>query len=280
MLPVTGNRKSVTMVTFPSCKINLGLHILSRRPDGYHNIETCFYPVPWTDILELIPAAKFSFTSTGIAIAGDAEQNLCVKAYRLLQRDFNFGEANVHLHKIIPAGAGLGGGSSDAASTLGLINQVFQLNLSLEKLKVYAAQLGSDCAFFIENRPMIGSGRGEVLQEIDVNLRGKFLVLVKPDIHVSTADAYAMVRPAQPEMDLRTVLNSGIQGWRHRLKNDFEQSVFQKFPEIASIKETLYNAGALYASMSGSGSSVFGIFEEQIDLKHQFPGTSYWSGNL
>lgn len=268
------------MVSFPSCKINLGLHILSKRPDGFHNIETCFYPVPWTDILELIPATKFSFTCTGIALPGDAEQNLCVKAYRLLQRDFNFGEANLHLHKIIPAGAGLGGGSSDAASTLGLINQVFQLNLSLEKLKVYAAQLGSDCAFFIENRPMIGSGRGEVLQEIEVNLRGKFLVLVKPDIHVSTADAYAMVRPAQPEMDLRTVLNSRIQGWRHRLKNDFEQSVFQKFPEIASIKETLYNAGALYASMSGSGSSVFGIFEEQIDLKHQFPGTIYWSGNL
>ncbi len=270
----------VSMVSFPSCKINLGLHILSKRPDGFHNIETCFYPVPWTDILELIPATRFSFTCTGIALPGDLEENLCVKAFRLLQNDFNFGEAKIHLHKIIPSGAGLGGGSSDAAATLLLINQVFRLNLSTEKLKTYAAQLGSDCAFFIENRPMLGSGRGEVLQEVDVNLQGKFLVLVKPAIHVSTADAYAMVRPTQPELDLRAVLNSGISAWRDSLKNDFEQSVFQKFHEIASIKKSFYEAGALYSSMSGSGSSVFGVFEEPVDLKHHFPRASYWSGNL
>lgn len=268
------------MVSFPSCKINLGLHILSKRLDGFHAIETCFYPIPWTDVLELIPADEFSFTCTGIALPDDGGENLCVKAYRLLQQDFNFGQSKIHLHKIIPAGAGLGGGSSDAASTLVLINQVFQLNLSTEKLKAYATKLGSDCAFFVENKPMIGSGRGEVLNEIDINLEGKFLVLVKPDIHVSTADAYAMVKPALPEMELRKVLGSGIQGWRHQLKNDFEQLVFQKFPEIASIKKALYHAGAQYSSMSGSGSSVFGIFEKPVDLAHHFTGANYWSGIL
>jgi len=268
------------MVTFPPCKINLGLHILSKRPDGYHEIETCFYPIPWTDILEIIPLPEFSFTCTGIELPGNAEENLCVKAYKLLQQDFNFGEANIHLHKIIPSGAGLGGGSSDAASVLVMVNQMFGLKCSSEKLKVYASRLGSDCAFFIDNKPMMGLGRGELLQEVNVNLQGKFLVLVKPDIHVSTADAYAMVKPSQPAAELKTILVSGIHTWRDQLKNDFEQSVFQKFPKINSIKDMLYDAGALYASMSGSGSSVFGIFDKPIDLTHHFPGAVYWSGKL
>ncbi len=279
-MPVTGNWLLATMVTFPPCKINLGLRILSKRPDGYHNLSTCFYPVPWTDILEIIPSEEFSFTCTGIKLPDDSAENLCVKAYKLLQHDFNFGEAQLHLHKVIPYGAGLGGGSSDAASTLVMVNQLFRLKCTPEKLKRYAALLGSDCAFFIDNRPMMGTGRGEILHEATINLQGKFLVLIKPDIHVSTADAYAMVKPEQPDAKLETILESGIHTWRDLLKNDFEQSVFQKFPEIRAIKDRLYDTGALYASMSGSGSSVFGIFDEPIDLTHQFSGMAYWSGKF
>ncbi|MBX2961881.1 MAG: 4-(cytidine 5'-diphospho)-2-C-methyl-D-erythritol kinase [Cyclobacteriaceae bacterium] len=269
------------MVTFPPCKINLGLRILSKRPDGYHDVETCFYPVPWTDILEIIPTQSFSFTCTGIPIPeASMMENLCVKAYRLLQRDFIISDVQMHLHKILPMGAGLGGGSSDAASVLVMINKLFKLNLSNDQLKFYAAQLGSDCAFFIENKPMTGSGRGEILTESTVSMKGKFLVLVKPEIHVSTADAYAMVKPARPNERLNEVLSLPVKEWRDRLINDFECSVFQKYPEVASIKNSLYNAGATYASMSGSGSSVFGIFEEPVALRNSFPQAVYWSGTL
>ncbi|MBX2946455.1 MAG: 4-(cytidine 5'-diphospho)-2-C-methyl-D-erythritol kinase [Cyclobacteriaceae bacterium] len=268
------------MVSFPPCKINLGLHILSKRPDGYHAIETCFYPVPWTDILEVVPADKFSFVSTGIPIPDSPDDNLCVKAFNLLQHDFHLGPLAMHLHKIIPMGAGLGGGSSDAATALVLINEVFQLKLSTGKLMEYAAQLGSDCAFFIENKPMIGTGRGEILQQVEINLQGKYLVVIKPGIHVSTAHAYAMVKPAKPERELKAVLKMEIEHWRAYLKNDFEESVFQKFPAIASIKQTLYDAGAQYACMSGSGSSVYGIFAHPVDLRADYPHAVYWSGQL
>lgn len=268
------------MVTFPPCKINLGLNILSKRPDGYHNLETCFYPVPWTDILEIIPASSFSFSCTGLEIAGDANDNLCVKAFRLLQQDFRIGEVKIHLHKILPSGAGLGGGSSDAASTLKLLNSLFDLRLSGDSLKAYATQLGSDCSFFIETKPMLGEGRGEQLHTVDVTLAGKFLVLIKPDIHVSTAEAYSAVVPKTPTHKLSDVLTGGIQCWRGNLVNDFEVSVFARYPEINLIKNRLYALGARYASMSGSGSSVYGIFEHSVELKAEFPGASYWSGVL
>lgn len=268
------------MVTFPPCKINLGLNILSKRPDGYHNLETCFYPLPWTDILEIIQASSFSFTCTGLELAGDPEDNLCVKAYRLLQRDFSIGEVQIHLHKIIPSGAGLGGGSSDAAATLMELNSLFNLRLSSGELKSYAAQLGSDCAFFIENRPMIGEGRGEQLVEFPVTLTGKFIVLVKPEIHVSTAEAYSLVNPQTPIRSLREVLSEDIINWRDTLLNDFESSVFIRYPEIGHLKTKLYECGALYASMSGSGASVFGLFDHAVDLQAEFPNVTYWSGIL
>jgi 4-diphosphocytidyl-2-C-methyl-D-erythritol kinase len=239
------------MIAFPPCKINLGLNILRKRADNYHDLETCFYPIPWTDILEVIPSDKFEFTVSGNVIPGDT--NLCVKAYRLLDAP----PVKIHLHKIIPTGAGLGGGSSDAAWTLRLLNDVFNLKIPKEELKRYAAQIGSDCAFFIEDGPMIGTGRGEILRPAKVNLKGKFVVIVKPDIHVSTAEAYVGMTPNNRHLDIE---NIPVEEWRTSLTNDFEETIFQKFPVIRSIKEQLYKVGAVYAAMSGSGSAVYGIF--------------------
>lgn len=268
------------MVTFPPCKINLGLQIINKRPDGYHDLETCFYPIPWSDILEIIQADRFVFTSTGNIIPGPAEANLCIKAYELLATDFDLGFVRIHLHKIIPSGAGLGGGSSDAAYTLRMLNDIFRLQLSQKALIDYAASLGSDCAFFTQDHPMFGQGRGEILTSIEMSLLGKFLVLVKPDIHVSTAEAFAGIRPQQPPYALRELLQRPIAEWKLFLKNDFEESVFRKYPVIRDIKEKMYTIGATYASMSGSGASVFGIFDAEVSIENQFPDTTVWSGRV
>jgi 4-diphosphocytidyl-2-C-methyl-D-erythritol kinase len=265
------------MVTFPPCKINLGLQIINKRPDGYHDLVTCFYPVLWTDILEIIQADRFSFASTGNSIPGPAEANLCIKAYELLKRDFDLGPVRIHLHKIIPSGAGLGGGSADAAYTIRMLNDIFRLHLPQKKIQDYAATLGSDCAFFTQDKPMFGEGRGEILTSIDVSLQGKFLVLVKPDIHVSTAEAFSGIRPQQPEYSLQDLLQRPISEWRLSLKNDFEESVFRKYPAIKGIKEKMYGIGAVYASMSGSGAAVFGIFDGAVDTENQFPDTTVWA---
>ncbi|MBX2969716.1 MAG: 4-(cytidine 5'-diphospho)-2-C-methyl-D-erythritol kinase [Cyclobacteriaceae bacterium] len=266
------------MVTFPPCKINLGLRILSKRPDGYHDIETCFYPVPWTDVLEILPADSFVFTSTGLALPGTVEENLCVKAYRLVQKDFSLPPIHMHLHKIIPSGAGLGGGSSDAAHTLLLLNDIFTLRITVQQLQDYASMLGSDCAFFIAKHPMMGSGKGDLLSPAEVTLKDKYVVVIKPPVHVSTAEAYSRVKPAQQKTALAEILKQDISTWKDLLVNDFEESVFNIHPQIGEIKQELYKQGALYACMSGSGSSVFGIFSNEVDLKNQFPCTTYWSG--
>jgi 4-diphosphocytidyl-2-C-methyl-D-erythritol kinase len=269
------------MVSFPPCKINLGLNILSKRPDGYHNLETCFYPIPWTDILEVIPADRFAFTQTGHPVPGKEADNLCIKAYELLRDKHHLPPAKIHLHKILPMGAGLGGGSSDAAHTLRLLNTVFHLQLSPAQLAGYAAQLGSDCAFFTQDQPMLGEGRGEVLSPTSVTLQKKFVVLVKPDIHVSTAEAYAGITPRQPEQSLGTLLNRyPLEAWRERIKNDFEETVFKKHPTLQSVKEKLYASGALYASMSGSGATLFGIFDKPINIQTSFPDMTVWSGGI
>lgn len=269
------------MVSFPPCKINLGLNVVSKRSDGYHDIETCFYPIPWTDVLEVVKAGQFSFTTSGNLIPGDATRNLCRQAYELLSQDFKLSSVAIHLHKIIPTGAGLGGGSSDGAHMVRMLNQLFNLKLSSDKLKAYALELGSDCPFFIDDQPMLGTGRGEVLSGISVNLSGKFIVLVKPDIHVSTAEAYSGVNPATPSVNIKNILEQKpIAEWKEHLRNDFEDSVFAKYPLIKDIKQKLYQHGALYASMSGSGSAVFGIFEKPVELKAQFPQAVYWSGIL
>lgn len=269
------------MVSFPPCKINLGLNITGKRADGYHDIVTCFYPVPWSDVLEIIHAKDFTFSSSGLPVPGPTAENLCVRAYEALKKDYPLKPVAMHLMKNIPTGAGLGGGSSDGAYALRMLNEMFDLSIADEKLKAYASGLGSDCAFFLANKPMIGTGRGDVLSAVAVSLKGRYLVIVKPEVQISTAEAYAGVMPRRPALELRQVLeNSPVSEWRKFVNNDFESVIFRKFPVIEALYQKLYAFGATYASMSGSGSSVYGIFEQEVDLKKEFESETYWSGFL
>lgn len=268
------------MVLFPHCKINLGLHVLSKRLDGYHEIETCFYPVPRFDVLEAIKSDSFSFDQTGFFIPGNESDNLCIKAYRLLKNEFDIGDVKIHLHKIIPLGAGLGGGSSDAAFMLKLLSDLFNLNLNFEQLGEYASMLGSDCAFFTQDKPMIGRGRGEILEDVDLSLKDYWIGMVKPEIHISTAEAYAGVSPNSPKNSLLDILKSPLETWQNKLQNDFEKSIFKKHPLLYELKEKFYSHGAIYSAMSGSGSTLFGIFEKQPSFQKQFEGMDYWEGEL
>ena len=252
------------MITFPNCKINLGLQILSKRPDGYHDIDTCFYPLPLTDILEIIPSRRSSvqFTTSGLNIPGN-EQNLCLEAYHLLKKDINsIGMVDIHLHKVIPVGSGLGGGSSNAAFMIKMLNNQFDLNLSNEKMGFYAASLGSDCPFFIINQPSYASGRGEILSPSEINLSQYSIALINPGIGIKTSWAFSMISPARPSITIREIITQPVWTWKTQLVNDFELPVFEHYPEIKEIKNQLYRHGALYASLSGSGSTVFGIFEK------------------
>ncbi|SFU05309.1 4-diphosphocytidyl-2-C-methyl-D-erythritol kinase [Algoriphagus locisalis] len=250
------------MISFPNAKINLGLHITAKRKDGFHDIESCMVPIPLYDALEMIvDGKKTSFTATGLEVPGDAKDNLILKAYQLLKKDFpNLPHLNIHLHKNIPMGAGLGGGSADAAFALNLMNNLFDLILDDFFLEEYAAQLGSDCAFFIENTPKIATGRGEILEPLELDLKGTRLILINPGIHIGTKEAYAGVTPGAPKVKLKDILADKSR-WKDELVNDFETSIFPNHPKIAAIKNKLYEHGAYYAAMSGSGSSVFGLFE-------------------
>lgn len=269
------------MVSFPPCKINLGLNVIKKRADGYHEIVTCYYPVPWTDVLEIVPAKHFTFAASGDPVPGAAADNLCVRAYELLKNDLRVPPVSMHLLKVIPTGAGLGGGSSDGAFTLRLLNEVHDLGLTPEQLEEYASRLGSDCAFFIQAQPAIGSGRGEILSQADVSLKGWFLVIVKPEVNISTAEAYSEIVPKTPGDDLKSIVeHRAVNAWKQLLKNDFEPSIFRRFPVIEAIHTKLYALGAVYASMSGSGSSVYGIFDHEVDFKNEFADMRYWSGYL
>lgn len=258
------------MITFPNAKINLGLNIVEKRPDGYHNLETIFYPIPLQDALEITPweggERKYKLAQSGIQIAGDDENNLVVKAYKLLDSLYNLPPIEINLLKHIPSGAGLGGGSADAAFMLCMLNQHFQLNIPNEQLEVYAAQLGADCAFFVENKPTFAEGIGNIFSPIELSLKGYKLLLVKPDIFVSTRDAFAQIKPKRPTISLKEVAKMPIEAWKTYMVNDFEESVFPQFPAIADIKAKLYDMGAIYASMSGSGSSVFALFKGDATL--------------
>lgn len=272
------------MLCFPNAKINLGLNIIERRSDNFHNIATVFYPIPLSDILEIIHSEnnlnKVELKITGMQISGDSERNLCVKAYYLLDKEFDLPPITIYLHKLVPMGAGFGGGSSNGAFTLTLLNQLFELGLADDQLVGYAEQLGSDCAFFIHNKPAFGTGKGNVLTDIQVDLSGKYLVLVKPDIFISTAEAYAGVKPVTLTHSLSELLKRPITDWKQLVINDFEESIFLRHPEIKIIKNDLYNRGALYASMTGSGSAVFGIFDDEVKLKTLFQRMFYWGGWL
>lgn len=261
-----------SLIAFPNCKVNLGLLIKNKRTDGYHNIETIFYPLPFYDVLEIIESkSTFHFTSTGTD-SGSPINNLCVKAYELLKRDFSqLPEVTMHLHKTIPAGAGLGGGSSDAAFTLGILNQKFSLGISVEKLYDYALRLGSDCPFFILNKPCLATGRGEIIEEIPLSLKGFFLKIVIPPTHISTKEIFKQVIPDNHSSSLKAVSLLPVDEWKHALRNDFEKIVFFKYPEIGKVKKQMYHEGAVYAAMSGTGSAVFGIFKEKPESPKPYP---------
>ncbi|MFN2396060.1 MAG: 4-(cytidine 5'-diphospho)-2-C-methyl-D-erythritol kinase [Bacteroidales bacterium] len=272
------------MIVYPHSKINLGLHILNKREDGFHDIETLFYPLKLSDALEIIPASdgKTEFSASGIPIPGNAEGNLCLQAWELLHKHHNIPRVKIHLHKVIPIGAGLGGGSSDAAFTLKLINDLFEADIPGELLHKYAKQLGSDCSFFLNGQPALASGKGEILKPFDVSLKGYYLILLSPLIHVSTAEAYAEIKPSMPETRLENVLTLPVKKWKGLLVNDFEMSVFMKHPEIKEIKTQLYGSGALYACMSGSGASVFGIFAQKPagDVNDLFKDYLVWEEEI
>ena len=298
------------MIVFPNCKINLGLNILRKREDGYHNLETVFYPIPLKDALEVVrekPTVNSKqstvdrlpltdnqskenntnqftlhnkrltvngvrLTTSGLAINGNNEDNLCVKAYHLLKNDFpSLPNIQMHLHKVIPMGAGLGGGSADGAFALKLLNDTFRLNISTQQLIDYALQLGSDCPFFILNKPCFASGRGEIMDEISLDLSAYQFVIINPKIHIGTGWAFGNINPTIPSQSIKNIIQQPIHTWKQDLINDFEPPAIHHYPEIGVIKEELYNQGAVYSSMTGSGSTVFGIFEKDIHPKLSFP---------
>jgi 4-diphosphocytidyl-2-C-methyl-D-erythritol kinase len=264
------------VIIFPNCKINLGLNIIRKRKDGFHDIETVFYPLSIHDAIEVIEASEntspIHFTSSGKLIHDAHEKNICVRAYHLLKKDFpDLPPVKMHLLKNIPLGAGLGGGSSDGAFTLKLLNQKFNLKLTTEKLIGYALQLGSDCPFFIINKPCFATGRGEIMEEIKINLRKYKFIIVYPCIHCSTVKAFSNIAPVFSEKSIKQIIQQPVQTWKDELKNDFENSVFAQHPEVKKIKDELYKKGALYASMTGSGSSVYGIFKSETSIQFSFP---------
>lgn len=271
------------MTTYPNAKINLGLNVVERRPNGYHNIETIFYPIGIQDVLNVEiseTCTDYSFSSSGIEIGGDPENNLIIKAYRLLRNHYLMLPVDISLHKQIPFGAGLGGGSSDGAFMLKALNELFQLKITPKKLEQLATKLGADCPFFIRNKPVYATGIGNIFTPIDLSLKGFWLLLVKPDIHVSTAEAYTGISPAPSDIPLNELIKRPIQEWKSFIKNDFEETVFSRQPEIGKLKEQMYNLGAVYASMSGSGSSVYGIFDEKPDFRGLFEGSFIACGEL
>lgn len=277
------------MINYPNAKINLGLHITARRQDGYHNLETIFYPIPLHDVLrveteEIRPAgfshlpheplrteehADYVLHTSGISIDSPAESNLIIKAFRDLQKDFTFPRLHIHMHKQIPSGAGLGGGSSDAAFMMKLLNTRFSLKLSEQELEERLSRLGADCAFFVRNRPTFATGIGNVFSPVPLSLQGYHLVLVKPDIFVSTREAFSQIEPHRPTLSLTEIVKRPVEQWKDIMINDFEEGIFQIHPAIGAIKDRLYALGADYAAMSGSGSSVFGIFRQPLDSPEQ-----------
>lgn len=274
------------MIVFPNAKINIGLNIIERRQDGYHNIETLMYPIPWSDVLEIVPANgdETTLTVSGRQVNCPPEKNLVMKACREFQREKGVGNVDIYLHKIIPDGAGLGGGSADAAFTLVAMNELFECNCSKEELAAMAAKIGADCPFFIYNNPCFATGIGTEFAPANLNLSGTTIAIIKPQEGVSTAQAYAGVTPRLPEKSLEQLINMPIKQWQGIVKNDFEDSIFPILPLIPQVKDYLLSMGAIYASMSGSGSAVYGLFPESDiladDLRKAFPGCDTFVGQL
>lgn len=271
------------MICFPNAKINIGLNIIAKRKDGFHSIESCMYPLGsiLCDVLEIIESRKTHIEISGIAIAGNRADNLCLKAYNLIKIEYKIPPVTIYLHKAIPIGAGLGGGSADAAFLIRLINEKFALNIPKRKMVQYASELGSDCAFFIKNAPAFITGKGEKVGNLKLSLQPYHIVILYPNIHINTAKAYSNVIPTKPLRSLKTDLeNLSISHWHKYIHNDFEKSIFSLFPEIKRMKEKLYSLDAIYASLSGSGSAVYGVFKNEIDAKKHFGEFQYWSGKF
>lgn len=271
------------MICFPTAKINLGLRVMERRPDGFHTIETVFYPIGLKDALEVVPAPEseaYALTVTGTQELIEQEANLVTKAYRLLASIRPLPPLDVHLHKVIPSGAGLGGGSSDAAFMLRLLNDSLDLGFSRERLLELAVKLGADCPFFLINQPTYATGTGSTFSDCPLSLSGYHLVLVKPAVSIPTAAAYKAITPALPPISVKNIVQTPVRDWKDRLVNDFESFAFSQHPIIGAIKQRLYDEGALYAAMTGSGSAVFGLFEQAVDLSAVFRGNFYWYEKL
>ncbi len=250
------------MISFPNIKINIGLNIIGKRPDRYHNIESVFYPINYTDILEILPSEKFKLINKGIAIDCPVEQNLCYKAWKLINDNYKVGTVKIILYKNVPFGTGLGSGSADAAFALKMLNDMFNIGIDDEALIKYASQIGADCAFFIKNKPSFASGIGTDLTDIKVDLTGNYILLCFPNIRINTANAYKNCKPHLPVQKLSELINLPIYEWKNNIKNDFEASIFPDYPILSKIKQELYEKGAVYSQMSGSGSALFGIFKE------------------
>ena len=276
------------MTSHPIAKINLGLNVVERRPDGYHNLETVFFPVPICDELEVAPQPSTlhpqldcDLSLEGIAIEGDVQKNLIVKAYQLLKQDFpELPRVRARLKKGIPTQAGMGGGSSDGAYMLNMLNALFQLHLTKQQLCGYAARLGADCAFFIDPQPQYAEGIGELLAPVSLSLKDWYIGVVRPDVPVSTKEAYSLITPKRPLRNCRDIVALPVEEWRDLLVNDFEEGIFSLHPELGQVKQRLYDLGAVYAAMSGSGSALFGLFRKPVELEASSPNTFTWSSRL
>ncbi|HNY59938.1 MAG: 4-(cytidine 5'-diphospho)-2-C-methyl-D-erythritol kinase [Bacteroidales bacterium] len=262
------------MISFPNAKINLGLSVIACRDDGFHNIETLFYPVPLFDILELVKSSdiKTKFTRSGIEVASDYDSDLCMRALNLLKKDFEIPPLKIHLHKNIPPGAGLGGGSSDGAFMIKMLNEYFELGLTEQQMENYAGILGSDCPFFIRNHPRFAKGKGNEFEDVNIDLSGYFLLIIKPPFSISTKEAYESIKPSKSQVNLYKLSELPVSQWQGKMVNDFETVVFKKHPILSEIKSNLYELGAVFALMSGSGTAIYGIFKHEINPHHHFPG--------
>jgi len=257
------------VIVFPNAKINVGLNVVERLPKGYHAIETIMIPIPLYDIIEVLPSQKVEWKQSGRQIKGIASDNLCIQALDMIAARYSIDKVYMHLHKRIPFGAGLGGGSADATFVIKALNELFALNLDINEQRNLASELGSDCAFFVENRPQLSTGRGEILRPIEIDLSGYTIVVIKPLISVNTAQAYANVYISGDRNRLHNDIQKPITEWKHCIKNDFEHSIFKRHPQLAQLKQDLYTQGAIYASMSGSGSAIFGIFQYPPQLSYR-----------
>lgn len=268
------------MICFPNAKINLGLHVTEKREDGFHNIETIFYPVGWNDALEVVESKEskdFNLHLSGLPVSGNVSDNLLYKAYELIQGKKTLPSLEVYLHKVLPMGAGLGGGSADAAFFNNLLNEQFDLKFTETERMDMARQLGSDCAFFIKNKPVLATQKGDVFKDLDLDLSHLYIAIIYPNVHSNTKEAYSLVKPQQLSRSLSEIIQQPISTWKNELVNDFEKSIFSLYPVVEKTKNDLYDLGALYASMSGSGSAVFGLFEHKPEMKNDFP---HWVGKM